>query len=114
MKQHIEDITINLDDIKEELTESNTKLNYACKKLDIAVEDRVPKTTNLDKLEDFILLKNNKNKALYKYYAIRGQNFYVDQKSKKKITDENYSEIYRINGVANSINLWNRLLPLRC
>ena len=42
MKQQLEDITINLDDIKEELTESNTKLNYACKKLDIAVEDRVP------------------------------------------------------------------------
>jgi hypothetical protein len=41
MKQHIKDITINLDDIKEELTESNTKLIYACKKLDIAVEDRV-------------------------------------------------------------------------
>jgi len=109
MKQHIEDITINLDDIKEELVESNTKLNHACKKLDIAVETRVPKTDNQNKLEDFILLKNKNKKSLYKYYAIRGQTAYVDRKSKKKITNDNYLELYRINDVANSINLWNRL-----
>jgi hypothetical protein len=109
MKQHIEDITINLDDIKEELTESNTKLNHACKKLDIAVEDRVPKPDNHNKLEDFILLKSKNKRALYKYYAIRGQTAYVDRKSKKKITNDNYLELYRINNVANSINLWNRL-----
>ena len=37
MKQHFEDIIINLDDIKEELTKSNTKLNHACKKHDITI-----------------------------------------------------------------------------
>ena len=120
MKQQLEDITINLDDIKEELTESNTKLNYACKKLDIAVEDRVPKTNNHDKLEDFILLKSKNKKALYKYYAICGQSTYVDRKSNKKINKENYTkikfttsdgleEISRIDNVANSKNLWHRL-----
>ena len=81
MKQKLEDITINLDDIKEELTESNTKLNYACKKLYIAVEDRVPKTDNQNKLEDFILLKSKNEKALYKYYATCGQASYVDRRS---------------------------------
>jgi len=120
MNQRLEDITINLDDIKEELTESNTKLNYACKKLDIAVEDRVPKTDNQDKLEDFILLKSKNKKALYKYYAICGQSTYVDRKSNKKINKENYTkikfttsdgneEISRIDNVPNSKNLWHRL-----
>jgi hypothetical protein len=102
------------------LTESNTKLDYACKKLDIAVEDRVPKTIDLDKLEDFILLKSKNKKALYKYYAICGQSTYVDRKSNKKILKENYmkikfttsdglEEISRIDNVANSKNLWHRL-----
>ena len=120
MKQQLEDITINLDDIKEELTESNTKLNYACKKLDIAVEDRVPKTDNHDKLEDFILLKSKNKKALYKYYAFCGQSTYVDRKSNRKIDKEHYikikfttsdglEELSRINNVANSKNLWHRL-----
>jgi hypothetical protein len=80
MKQQLEDITINLDDIKEELTESNTKLDYACKKLDIAVEDGVPKTDNLNTLEDFILLKSKNKKELYRYYVIRGQSKYVKHK----------------------------------
>jgi hypothetical protein len=120
MKQHLEDITINLDDIKEELTESNTKLNYACKKLDFAVEDRVPKTDNINKLEDFILLKSKNKKALYRYYAICGQSSYVDRKSNKKINKENYEiikfislngseEFSKIDNVANSKNLWHRL-----
>ena len=120
MKQQLEDITINLDDIKEELTESNTKLNYACKKLDIAVEDRVPKTDNQNKIEDFILLKSKNKKALYKYYAICGQSTYVDRKSNRKIDKEHYikikfttsyglEELSRINNVPNSKNLWHRL-----
>ena len=120
MKQQLEDITINLDDIKEELTESNTKLTYACKKLNFAVEDRVPKTDNHDKLEDFILLKSKNKKALYKYYAFCGQSTYVDRKSNRKIDKEHYikikfttsdglEELSRINNVANSKNLWHRL-----
>ena len=95
-------------------------MNYACKKLDIAVEDRVPKTDNQDKLEDFILLKSKNKKALYKYYAICGQYIYVDRKSNKKINKENYTkinfttsdgneEISRIDNVPNSKNLWHRL-----
>ena len=120
LKQKLEDININLDDIKEELTESNTKLDYACKKLYIAVEDRVPKTNNQDKLEDFILLKSKNKKALYRYYAICGQSNYVDRKSNNKINKENYKklkfitadgheEFSRIDNVANSKNLWHRL-----
>jgi hypothetical protein len=85
MKQQLEDITINLDDIKEELSESNTKLDYTCKKLDIAVEDRVPKTDNLNTLEDFILLKSKNKKELYRYYVIRGQSKYVKHKFLKNL-----------------------------
>ena len=48
MKQRIEDITINLDDIKEELTESNTKLNYACKKLDKYLSLILLNNSNID------------------------------------------------------------------
>ena len=42
LEQKLDNVNNNLEDIKEELTESNYKLNFACKKLDIAVEDRVP------------------------------------------------------------------------
>ena len=41
---------------------------------------------------------------------IRGQTSYVDRKSKNKITNDIYLELYQINDVANSINLWNRLI----
>jgi len=42
LEQKLDNVNNNLEDIKEELTESNYKLNFACKKLDIAVEDHVP------------------------------------------------------------------------
>jgi len=65
-------------------------------------------------------LKSNNTRALYKYYAICGQSNYVDRKSNKKISKENYTnikfttpdgleEISRIDNVANSKNLWHRL-----
>jgi hypothetical protein len=105
----LEDTHLKLDETSEQLNETNTKLLYVSKKLDIAVEDRVPQTKNIDKLEDFVLLKSRKKTIDFRYYAVRGQPNYVNRKSNKKITEDKYKEILRINNVANSVNLWNRL-----
>ena len=96
-------------DIKEELTESNKKLGYACKKLDIAVEDRVPKTEEHDKFESIAILKCTKKKALFRYYCIRGQLYHVNKRIKKKTIEEKYEELIRIDDVSHSVNIWNRL-----
>jgi len=69
----------------------------------------VPKTNNVTKLEDFVLLKNTKKKIDFRYYAVRGQTAYVNKKSNKKINEDYYMEVLRINNVANAVNLWNRL-----
>jgi len=45
----------------------------------------------------------------YRYYAIRAQTKYVNNKVEKMITVRNYKELIRINNVANSVNIWNRL-----
>jgi DNA repair exonuclease SbcCD ATPase subunit len=112
----LDDANIKLDETKEQLTETNEqlsetnyKLTHVSKKLNIAIEDRVPKTNNIEKLEDFILLKNRRKNPDFKYYAVRGQTSYVNRKANKKISEEKYKEILRINSVANSVNLWNRL-----
>ena len=109
LEQKLDDANDNLTDIKEELSESNKKLGYACKKLDVAVEDRVPKTEEYDKLESIAILKCIKKKALFRYYCIRGQLYHVNKRIKKKTTEEKYEEIIRIDDVTHSVNLWNRL-----
>jgi len=109
LEQKLDNVNNNLDDIKEELNESNYKLNFACKKLDIAVEDRVPKTDDLNKYESLSILKSTKNKIMFRYYAIRGQTKLVDRNVNKKIIEKKYEELIRIDNVANSVNLWNRL-----
>lgn len=112
----LDDANIKLDETKEQLTETNEqlsetnyKLSHVSKKLNIAIEDRVPKPNNTEKIEDFILLKNRKKNPDFKYYAVRGQTSYVNRKANKKINEQKYKEILRINSVANSVNLWNRL-----
>jgi hypothetical protein len=109
LEQKLDDTNIKLDITNEELSETKNELNYIGKKLNIAVEDRVPKTDNIDKLEDFILLKNRRKNPNFKYYAIRGQTGYVNRKSSIKIIEDKYKEIIRINSIANAVNLWNRL-----
>ena len=105
----LEDTHLKLDETSEQLNETNTKLSYVSKKLNIAVEDRVPQTKNIDKFEDFVLLKSRKKTIDFRYYAVRGQPNYVNRKTNKKITEDKYKEILRINNVTNSVNLWNRL-----
>jgi hypothetical protein len=110
------------------LKDTNHKLDYTCKKLNIAVEKRVPDTDNKNKLEDLILLKSLNKKASYTYYAIRAQTDYANTKAKAKnmilakakllpistpleliSTDQTkalqYKEIYSIKNVANSVNI---------
>jgi hypothetical protein len=89
--------------------DTNHKLDYTCKKLNIAVEKRVPDTNDRNKFEDLVLLKNRNKNSLYKYYAIRAQTKYVNKKVEKMITQKNYKQILRIDNVANSVNIWNRL-----
>lgn len=111
----LDDNTVKLDEARVELTETrlelkstNKQLTNVSKKLDVAVEDRVPKPENTNKLEEFVLLKNRRKKADYKYYAVRGQTSYTVRKTANKI-DDKYKEILRFSNVANSVNLWNRL-----
>ena len=112
LEQKLDDVNNNLEDIKDELNDSNHKLDFACKKLDIAVEDRVPKTEDLNKDESLSILKSTKKKIMFRYYAIRGQTKLVDRNVNKKITEKKYEELLRIDKVANSVNLWNRLKEL--
>jgi hypothetical protein len=102
------DMSENLDDIKEELIDTNIKLNKTCKKLNIAVENRVPNTINPNKLECLVVLKiidNNK----YKYYAIRGQTDYVRKTVAGYLDNKLNTQLIRFKNVANSVNIWNRL-----
>ena len=56
-----------------------------------------------------ILLKNRRKNADFKYQVIRGQKKYADPLCNKKVTEEKYKEIFRINEVANSVTLWNSI-----
>ena len=76
------------------------------KESDMKAEKRTKKI--IDKLED-THLKSKKKQIDYRYYGVRGQPNYVNRKSNKKITEDKYIEILRINNVANAVNLWNRL-----
>ena len=100
-------------ELKDEVNEVKEKINVVSTKLGISVEDRVPKTKINSKLEIFILLKKNNfvksNNKDYEYYVICGQIGYSNSKSKKMTTQENYSEIFRIEYTPNTKNLLHRL-----
>jgi len=109
LEDKLNDANFKLDDVKDDLADANNKLELTCKKLDIASNKSVPEPSNKYKLEDFVLLKNRNRKMNYRYYAIRAQTKYVNSKVEKMITTKNYKELLRINNVANSVNIWNRL-----
>ena len=109
LEDKLNDANFKLDDIKDDLADTNNTLELTCKKLDIASNKSVPEPSNKYKLEDFVLLKNRNRKMNYRYYAIRAQTKYVNNKVEKMITVRNYKELIRINNVANSVNIWNRL-----
>jgi hypothetical protein len=112
-KEDREKICEQLNETNEQLESTNDKLDYSetilkkvSKKLDIAVDDRVIKTKSITTHEYFVLLKNEKEK--YKYYAIRGQKRYVENKVNEK-KDDNYIHVKTIECIPNSTNLWLRL-----
>lgn len=97
-----------LDLSNEELTETKSILKNVSKKLDVAADDRVPPTKSITKLEDFVLLRNKRKKADFRYYVIRGQPSYVNKKINIKEADK-FEVMLRIKDVSNSVNLYNRL-----
>jgi len=115
MRKLLKDAHVKLDDTLDDLRdardeiavnqdESKTVIDSIARKLDIAVEDRVPPTKNINKREYFVLLK--KDTEFYKYYILRGQKSYVD----KKINDkQDYKVIKTIEYIPNATNLFNRL-----
>jgi phage anti-repressor protein len=117
MNLKLDDTLEKLDDTHHELEHANDKLDNSekiltvvTKKLNIAVEDRVPKANNDAMREYFILLKSDIED--YKYYAIRGQKRYVDRKIKDK---ESYHVLKTIEYIPNAINLWIRMKEqLKC
>jgi predicted RNase H-like nuclease (RuvC/YqgF family) len=109
LEDKLNDANYKLDDVKDDLVDANNKLDLTCKKLNIAVDSRITEPFNKYKLEDFVLLKNRNRKLPYRYYAIRAQTKYVNNKIEKMITLKNYKQLLRINNVPNAVNIWNCL-----
>ncbi len=66
------------EDLKQNIEETNDKLDSVVEKLGIAVEDRAPRFKTCIYTRTFVLFKkNNSTNEIYQYYAIRGQSVYV-------------------------------------
>lgn len=72
------------EDLKQNIEETNDKLDSVVEKLGIAVEDRAPRLKRASIRERFVLFKKNNSKnEIYQYYAIRGQSSYVNGRLSK-------------------------------
>ncbi len=74
------------EDLKQNIEETNDKLDSVVEKLGIAVEDRAPRLKRASIRERFVLFKKNnyyKLKIYQYYYAIRGQSVYVNGRLSK-------------------------------
>lgn len=98
-------------DTKYEVIETNHRLDTVQEKLEIAVEDRVPKINIPSKIEMFILFKlGNIDKTKYDYYVIRSQRTnIVGACNKVKRKYINAKELLSIEYNPNSKNLYNRV-----
>ena len=99
----LDNITEELEFTNEELDDTNKTVKLVAKKLDIAVIDRVVRTNKSSTLEYFIIMKSNTN-IDYTYYIIRGQKRYIN---KKMNLLEDYYKIKSIECVPNASLLWN-------
>ena len=100
-----------LDRTKEQLEESDNKLDHITKKLDVSVERRVPpKAQSSRVIEDFVVMAENKNKKCRQYYFIRGQKSHIIKKI-NTYTEENKNaiEFLRIEDIPHAINLGIRI-----
>ena len=96
-----------LEDIQDELSEVKDELRDTTIKLDISLEDRVPKTKSIQIREYFILLQTTNNREKYKYYVLRGQKRYVDRKIESM--NSSYQVIKSYECIPNASNLFNRI-----
>ena len=91
-----------IDNITEELEDNNKITKLIAKKLDIAVEDRVPRSNQSSTIEYLIILKSNTN--INNYYIIRGQKRHIKVKIDLL---KDYHKIKSIECVPNAITLFN-------
>lgn len=68
------------DELMDKVEEVQFDLNIVGEKLDIATEDRAPKVYSEPMRERFIIFKRNDHRALSQYYAMRGQDHYINGK----------------------------------
>ena len=68
----LDDANNKLEDIQDELSEVKDELRDTTIKLDLSLEDRVPKTKSVQTREYFVLLQSTNNRDKYKYYVLRG------------------------------------------
>ena len=99
-----------LNKTKEQLEESDNKLEHITKKLDVSVERRVPKAQSSRVIEDFVVMAENKNKKCRQYYFIRGQKSHIVKKINTYIEEnKNAIEFLRIEDIPHAINLGIRI-----
>ena len=96
-----------LEDIQDELSEVKDELRDTTIKLDLSLEDRVPKTKSIQIREYFVLLQSINNRGKYKYYVLRGQKRYVDRKIESM--NSSYQVIKSYECIPNASNLFNRI-----
>lgn len=72
------------EDLKQNIDETNEKLDIVVERLGIAVEDRAPRLKRAAIRERFVLFKKNTSRnEPFQYYAIRGQSVYVNGRLSK-------------------------------
>jgi len=110
-KEELIDTKGELIETKEEIIETNYKLDTIQDKLEIAVEDRVPKLTKRSKQETFVVIKvSSTSDNDYDYYAIRGQKGYVESKKTAFLVRNKGSRVLKtISYQPNPRNLYIRL-----
>ena len=103
----LDDANNKLEDIQDELSEVKDELRDTTIKLDLSLEDRVPKTKSIQIREYFVLLQTTNNREKYKYYVLRGQKRYVDRKI--ETMNSTYQVIKSYECIPNATNLFSRI-----
>ena len=107
--RRLNDLVERNDDLKDQNDEILGHLEIVQDKLDIATDDRAPKTICIHKRERFILFNKKSDDELFEYYVIRGQQAYCTGRMStlcKKYP--RMSILIDIEYQPNAINLFNR------
>lgn len=101
------------EDLKQNIEETNDKLDSVAEKLGIAVEDRAPRLKRASIRERFVLFKKNSSKnEIYQYYAIRGQSSYVNGRL-SKLQSEKYPDMITLIDIICQPNPRNLFLRFK-